>query len=166
MKSVQSSINGLEAWVQEELLARRRMLAVLERRESAVKAARGVELEECVRAMEAELDGQARRDEKRARLFAELGAAWSVAPSALTLSSIGERARAVAGGAAERLLALRDELEQAGTNLVRKNRRVSALMNAHQRVIEELLGALVAIRAGDASGARDMAAGGLVDAEA
>jgi hypothetical protein len=158
VRSIQSLINGLESWIQEELLARRRMLALLDRQEAAVKAARGLELEQCVRAIEEELEGQARRDEKRVKLFAELGASWSVDPSALTLSSIGERA----GPAAERMLVLRDELAQAGEKLVRRNRRVSALLNAHQRVIEELLGALVAIRGGDAS-ARS---GGLVNAEA
>lgn len=158
MKSVQSLINGLESWIQEELLARRRMLALLERQESAVKTAKGDELDECVRAIEKELDGQARRDEKRARIFAELGAAWSVDPSALTLSSIGERA----GPGAERMLALRDELLASGAELARRNRRVSALLNAHHRVIGELLGALVAIRGGDASAK----SGGLVNAEA
>lgn len=158
MKSVQSLINGLESWIQEELLARRRMLALLERQETAVKSAKGVELEECVRAIEIELDGQARRDEKRARIFAELGRTWSVDPSALTLSSIGERA----GASAARMLVLRDELLESGEKLARRNRRVSALLNAHHRVIEELLGALVAIRGGDASAK----SGGLVNAEA
>ncbi len=158
MISVQSLVNGLEAWVQEELLARRRFLAVLDEQEAAVKKADGPALERSIAAIETELEAQVRRDEKRARLFDALGAHWGVSGKALTLTSICERA----GSTAARLPALRDELGASSERITGKNRRVSALLNAHQKVIEELLQALVAIQGGNAG----TNTGALVDAEA
>ncbi|MBK7878631.1 MAG: flagellar export chaperone FlgN [Planctomycetes bacterium] len=158
MISVQSLVNGLEAWVQEELLARRRFLALLDEQEAAVKKADGPALERSIAAIETELEAQARRDEKRARIFDALGEHWGVAGNALTLTSICERA----GAAAARLPQLRDELGAAAERITRKNRRVSSLLNAHQKVIEELLQALVAIQ----GGRTESTTGALVDAEA
>ena len=57
---------------------------------------------------------------------------------------------------------LRDELEEECERIVRKNRRVAALLNVHRKVIEELLGALISIQGGDAT----RNSGSLVDAEA
>ncbi len=158
MISVQSLVNGLEAWVQEELLARRRFLALLEEQETAVKRADGPGLQSSITAIETELEAQVRRDEKRARLFDALGQHWGVSGKALTLTSICERA----GSSAARPPQLRAELGAASERITRKNRRVSALLNAHQKVIEELLQALVAIQGGDAGAST----GALVDAEA
>ena len=87
-----------------------------------------------------------------------LGEHWGVAGNALTLTSICERA----GAAAARLPQLRDELGAAAERITRKNRRVSSLLNAHQKVIEELLQALVAIQ----GGRTESTTGALVNAEA
>jgi len=158
VKSIQSLINGLEAWVQEELLARRKLLALLGRQEECVKHARGGELAAIVGELDLELAAQTRRDDKRARLFAALGQAWGVAPETLTLTSIVERA-APAGA---RLAQLRDELAEASATVARKNRRISALLNAHHKIVEELLGALIAIQGGTPG----LQQGALVDARA
>jgi len=90
--------------------------------------------------------------------IALLGALALVAGGALTLTSIAERA----GDAGRRIPQLRDELATASERITRKNRRVSALLNAHQKVITELLQALVAIQGGRA----ESTTGALVDAEA
>lgn len=145
-QSVQSALNALEGWVQEELAARRRMLALLEAQESAVKHNHGAEIETNLHAIEAELEQQSTRESRRTKLFDALAAHWSVASGALTLSSIAERA----GERGERLKRLRDELADATREVVRRNRRLNALLNAHQKVVEELLGALIAIHGGDA----------------
>lgn len=154
---IQSSLNALEAWVQEELSARRRMLALLDAQESAVKRNHGGEIVDNLRVLDVELTQQAQRDERRARLFDSLAVHWGLAAETLTLSSICERA----GASAERLARLRDELAESTRQVVRRNRRLSALLNAHQKVIEELLCALVAIHGGDAR----TRAGALVDAQ-
>lgn len=158
MMNVQSLINGLEAWVQEELLARRKLLALLERQEEVVKRANGLDLEAVVHDIQVELDAQARRDEKRVRLFEGLAQHWGVSAETLTLTSIVERA----GPQAARLALLRDELAAASERIVRKNRRLSALLSVHHKVVEELLCALVAIQGGTPGAP----AGALVDAEA
>lgn len=158
MMSVQSLINGLEAWTQEELLARRKFLELLEAQEAAVKKTEAQGLADSVAAIEKEIEAQGRRDQRRAKLFADLGRQWGVAGDALTISSICDRA----GDAGRRLATLRDELAAAGERIVRKNRRVSALLEAHQKVIEDLLQALVAIQ----GGTPEARTGALVDAEA
>lgn len=158
MMNVQSLINGLEAWVQEELLARRKMLALLERQEAVVKQANGIDLESIVGEIQVELEAQARREEKRLRIFEGLAQHWNVAAETLTLTSIAERA----GAPGARLTLLRDELGAASERIVRKNRRLSALLSVHHKVVEELLCALVAIQ----GGVPGAPAGALVDAEA
>lgn len=164
-QSVQSALNALEGWVQEELAARRRMLALLEAQESAVKRNHGGEIEANLRAIETELAQQSVRDVRRAKLFDALAGHWNVAGDVLTLSSIAERAGArgageAGGSSGARLARLRDELAASTREVVRRNRRLNALLNAHQKVIEELLGALIAIQGGDARNRE----GALVDA--
>lgn len=158
MMNVQSLINGLEAWVQEELLARRKLYALLERQEEVVKKVNGLDLEAVVRDIQLELEAQARRDEKRVRIFDGLAQHWHVAADTLTLTSIAERA----GPSGARLAILRDELASASERIVRKNRRLAALLSVHHKVVEELLCALVAIQ----GGVPGAPAGALVDAEA
>jgi hypothetical protein len=156
--SVQSLINGLEAWLQEELRARRGLFDLLDAQESAVKRAHGEDLERATAAIDAELQAQARRDVRRIKLFEGLAAQWGVAHEALTIASIAERA----GTCGARITALRDELAEVAGRVAKKNRRVAALLNAHQRIIGDLLGALIAIQGGDAKATT----GALVDAEA
>lgn len=158
MMSQQSLLNSLEAWVQEEIGARRRMLGLIERQEEAVRKGRGADLERATRDVEAELATQADRALRRTKLFAAFGALWGVVPEALTLSSICERW----GAGAQRLEQLHKDLREATARVVKKNRRLASLMTLHQRVVEDLIGTLMNMRDATAL-ARS---GTLVDAEA
>ncbi len=157
MIPIQSLLNSLQAWAQEELAGQRRMLAIIERQEQALCANRPDDLAQATAALEPELVAQAERVEKRKRLFAVLGARWNADPAALTLSSILARSDEQPG-----LATLRDELRRSTNELLRRNRRFSALAAAHRRLVEELVQAL--IQAGDPA-CRNQG-GMLVDAEA
>jgi hypothetical protein len=112
---------------------------------------------EATAALEPELAAQIERVEKRKRIFAVLAARWSLDPAALSLSSIIARCGEQTG-----LATLRDELRRSTNELLRRNRRFSALAGAHRRLVEELVQAL--IQAGDPEGRSQ--GGMLVDTEA
>jgi hypothetical protein len=75
-------------------------------------------------------------------IFARLGAHWNIAPVALTLGSIAERA----GPSGGRIEELRDRLRLLGTEALRRNRRVARLVHVHQSIVQETLTALVGSR--------------------
>lgn len=157
MTTTQALLNGFEAYVQEEIGARRRLLAIVERQEQAIVAGKSGDLEQATLDVEAELAKDAERGARRTRLFAAAAATWRVAPEVLSLSSIAERF----GSGADRLRALRNELRAATAELARRNRRLSALVSAHRRVLADLIHALLANE--DASPLTS--AGTLIDAE-
>ena len=157
MIPVQSLLNSLQAWAQEELAGQRRIQALIERQERALCANDTQGLDEATRALEPELAGQSERVLKRRRIFAALAAHWQLDPEALSLASILARCPAQSG-----LALLRTELQRATSETNRRNRRFAALAGAHRRLVEELVGALLEI--GNPAAGRQ--GGALVDAEA
>lgn len=158
MSTLQALRNGIESYVQEEIGARRRLLAILERQERAILDGKSAELELATRDIELELAKDGERSARRGRLFTAAAAAWRVAPQALSLSSIAERF----GDGADRLRALRTELRDATAELARRNRRLSALVSTHRRLLGDLITTLIS--ADDT--APLSSAGTLIDAEA
>jgi len=157
MIAIQSLLNSLQAWAQEELAGQRRILAIIERQERTLCANDTGGLVEATQALEPELIAQSERVEKRRRLFSVLAAHWKADPEALSLSSILARCGEQPG-----LETLRDELRRSTTELNRRNRRFSALASAQRRLVEELVQAL--LEAGNPA-TRDHG-GALVDAQA
>ena len=149
--------NALEAYVQEEIGARKRMIAILARQTQAVTRGKPSDLDAATRILERELALQIERSARRKKLLDAFAALWSVASDALSLSSIAERC----GAGSERLLALRRDLRDATASLARENRRFAALVALHRRVVNELIGVLI----GDDGAAPLSRAGTLVDAE-
>ena len=160
MSELQSRLNALVAWAQEELGGRRRVLACLERQERAVLASRVDELETATAALGLEIELQGERAARRRRLFGAFAGAWRIPVGALSLASIAERV----GPAAAGLAAVRVELREAAALVLKKNRRITALLRAHRRVVEDVIRVLVDGAVPDEGTAR-MSAGHLVDAE-
>lgn len=138
MKNLQSLINALEAWAQEELAGQRRILAQIQRQEDALVANRSGELLAACQDLERELRGQSDRQDRRAKLFQQFGAMFAVDSRALSMTSILERA-----GNPPRLSLLRDELRRSSATLVRRNRRFGALAGAQRKLIEEIVAELL-----------------------
>ena len=157
MIPVQSLLNSLQAWAQEELGGQRRMLVIIERQEQTLCANDPEGLAAATQALEPELAAQSERVEKRKRLFAVLAAHWQADPEALSLASIIERCGEQPG-----LVRLREDLRRSTTELLRRNRRFAALAAAHRRLVEELVNALLS--AGQPASRKH--GGALVDAEA
>lgn len=157
MIPVQSLLNSLQAYAQEELAGQRRMLAIIERQEQTLCANDPDGLAAATQALEPELAAQSERIEKRKRLFVVLAAHWKADPAALSLTSILERCGEQPG-----LVRLRDELRLSTHDLLRRNRRFAALAAAHRRFVEELVNALLSAGQPDSRNPR----ASLVDAEA
>lgn len=138
MIPLQSLVNALQAWAQEELAGQRRILELVARQEQALCANDTHALLEATQALEPELKTQSERAERRRRLFAKLAAHWHVDAEALSIGSILERCGGHAG-----LAHLREELRRSSSELVRRNRRFAALAGAQRRLIEELVAGLL-----------------------
>ncbi len=139
MTNPRSLLHELETYVQDEIGARERMLEIVARQEVAVQSGRAIELEQATRDLERELAGQIDRASRRQRILVGFGAAWRVAPSVLSLSSIAERI----GPGTERLLTLRRELRDATAALAKRNRRLAALTTLYRRVLGDVIETLV-----------------------
>jgi hypothetical protein len=158
VKSLETTLDELAQWAREELAARRRTIQWLERQEAAVIAGAREGLEEATRGLASELGSQAERALRRQRLFARLAAAWKLPATALSLSSVIERG----GASAQPLSSLRDDLRASTAEVLRRNRRIAALVRMHRRVVDDLIHVLVEADLRAPRGA----AGQLVDAEA
>ena len=159
MMDVRSLLNRLEAWAQEEIQARGRMLHWLEGQERALQAVDPKALEEATRGVEREIQCDVDRGTRRDALLGQIAAHWNVPVSAMTLGSIAERA----GPGAGRLLKLRAELRDKTAHVVRQNRRVAALTRLHHRLVQDVVQVLFQEEAEAAPLAQP---GTLVDAEA
>lgn len=156
----------LSAWAKEELEAERRLLALLEAQEKAVRAGRTEDVRASGDALARELPGGAARERRRAQVIGELARALGVQAGVLTLSSIVRRAEA-AGEEVATLARLRDELRVCVAAVVRTGRRIATLARYHQEVLEDLLRILSSSPETSADrGERALGEGVLVDAEA
>ena len=147
----------LEAYVQEEIGAQRRLLEILETQEHSIRSGDSAALAEQGREIERELRTRAERARRRSALLELFGRLWDVAPGTLTLSSICERA----GDEAGLLLRQKDDLRNVVAAVTRSSRRLSSAARLHRRLIAEVIETVLA---GEDEAC--VAAGGtLVDAE-
>ena len=148
----------LEAYVQEEIGAQSRTIALLESQELAVGESDHAKLRKANLAIDAELRSATERTRRRALLLEGFGKLWKLDPSTLSLSSLIERV----GNGAERLQRQRGELRDVTALVARKARRIGSAARAHQRLTVEILETVLE----DAEGAGLEAGGALVNAEA
>jgi len=150
--------NQLEALLDEELAARGRTTALINKQVKALQSKDREAFSECTRCMESELSSNAERGQRRARIVASLAAHWRIAPTALTLTSISKRL----GDDGRHIASKRAALREAVANELWANRRLGTLMRAERRLVRDLLRS---IYGEDVERALD-SAGNLVDAEA
>jgi len=138
---LRSALIRLDAWIQEETEAKKRLLGVLDRQHDAIAANDTAGIIDTGLALEEELSSNPRREKRRRELASELGRTWGVAGSTLTLGSILERAQGD-GIETDKLARSRAELRDAASRVLRRGRRIAALAKYHQGFLEELLSAL------------------------
>ena len=156
--SEQKLANQLEALLDEELAARGRTTSILNEQIETLQEMDLDAFAECSARMERELSSNAERGGRRARIVALLAAQWKIAPTALTLASIGRRL----GDAGTRVLAKREALREAVATELWANRRLGVLTGAERRLVRDLLRTIY----GEEVERSLDSAGNLVDAEA
>ena len=128
--NLSSVINHLAACLVQEIQFQQDNIAWTEAMEQAVQKNDSLEFEALV-AKGAELckrgDAAAR---KRERLVSELGKIWGVAAEALTLGGVVRRV----GPEGARLGELRSELRTSIATVMKRHRRLSALIGMHSRI--------------------------------
>ena len=150
-------LRHLEAYVQEEIGAQARTLALIEAQEQAVRSADHQAVAKSTRALEGELKSAAERARRRGLLIEGFGRLWGVDAGALTLASLIERV----GPDADRLQRQRAELRELSGQVARRARRIGLAARAHQRLAREIIEGVLAAQGADVEGG-----GTLVDAEA
>ncbi len=160
MSHANTLINHLEANAREELAAQDRFMTLLDEQERAIVSGRAEGVVQSSKSIEAESAQAARRAASRQQILKGISNAWQVPVTAMTLGSIAERA----GAHGQRLADLRSELRSKTSDVIRKNRQVSAVARLHHHVIREVIGTIFS---DDGSGFLDEnASGNLIDAEA
>ena len=158
MNPVVHLLRQLEAYVQEEIGAQGRTLALLGAQEDALRSRDPHKITSSTQQLERELSSAPRRAQRRQELLAAFARAWDLAPCTLTLSSVVDRA----GEEGERLARQRNELRAVTANVARQSRRVAAIARYHESFATDVLQVLIAVD----GGAPFEAGGVLVDAEA
>jgi hypothetical protein len=151
-------LRQLEAYIQEEIGAQQRLLALLGSQERALVAGVPAEIAAATQKLERELHALPQRARRRSELLDALAKTWNVAPRALTLASVIERV----GDDGDRLRRQRSELRNCAGQVARATRRNAFNARAQERVNGEMLQAVLAA----GSNAPLATSGALVDAEA
>lgn len=149
--------NRLLVAVREDVAAHERVLALLQQQEATITRPSDPLFRDATEALELELERLPFRKGQRDRTLKDLGRAFGVEPSALTLGSIAERL----GAAGAPLVIERSRLRDAIVEVQKVNRRVAALIRMHRDVTREILNSVL----GDGSGSRALDGGTLIDAE-
>ncbi len=132
--------NRLEANLRAELTSQSELLDLLRRQEAAVVARTPDDLVAVTSRIESVLSAAAARRLRREPNLRKVAELMQVAPSSLTLRSIAERL----GEEGTRLRALREELREATSRVVRQNRRVAAVVGLPRRLNQEVLALVLA----------------------
>ena len=144
MENLQSLMNHLESCMRDHVGAQNRMITLLEEQERCVLEERPAAVELATQALSAELRTVPERTARRDKILARFALAWGVAAGSLTLSSVADRFGAgESGGDSGKLRELRDELREATAKCMRLNRRVSALVRLHRRVMLDVIDSLL-----------------------
>ncbi len=151
-------LRQLEAYLQEEIGAQGRLIALLEEQERALLSHSRLAIESASHALQAQFAASSSRSRRREDLVARLAQSWGVAPQSLTLASIAERA----GSDGERLARQRSELQRATRKAQRLARRTAAAARLHSRLSNEIVRACL----GADTLSPKVDAGAVVDAEA
>ena len=156
--NLQSTINRLEACLVEEIQKQQDNVAWVDSMEAAIAKNASVDFEQVV-TQGSELckasDQVARR---RKQLVAELAAHWKVPATALTLGGVVRRA----GNTGTRLGVLRAELRSSVAKVIKRQRRLAALIGLHQRINADVMQIMLGCESQD----QVRQGGSLVNAEA
>ena len=147
----------LEAYVQEEIGAQRRLLEILEAQEHSIRSGDAAAIAQRGRKIEQVLSTRAERARQRNALMELFGRLWDVAPSTLTLSSICERM----GEESALLLRQKEDLRNVVAAVTRSSRRLASAARLYRRLIAEVIETVLA----GEDEACVSAGGTLVDAE-
>ncbi len=156
-QQLQKLSNRLLVAIREDVAAHQRVAELLRCQEESVIRPADTEFREATESLEQELERLPFRKAQRDRILKDLGTAFGIAPSLLTLPSVAERL----GPAGAALLNERDRLRVIVAEVQRLNRRVAALVRMHREVTREILNAVL----GDDTGRELLDGGTLIDAE-
>jgi hypothetical protein len=133
--NVRSLTNHLEDYLRGEISAKKKVLACIDAQERSLASNDIASFEEAV----LQAGGFCSRDEqstlKRTRVLEGLAAHWNVPVVTLTLGGIARRL----GEDGSRVSELRQELRKVIAEMVKRMRRLSALIGMHRRINTDIM---------------------------
>ena len=153
-----SLIKHLEVNVNEEISAKRAVLASIEAQERSIAANDPGSFENTVEEIGKLVPRDGHRAAKREHLLRQISEHWQIPVEALTLGSIVRRL----GPEGEQLEELRGELRKVVAAVLKHNRRLASLIGMHRRLNRDIIQVVLG---GDEN--RDIASSGtILDARA
>lgn len=132
-------VRKLEAWVQEEIGAKRRLEELLAQQEQAMSQPDATALETATREVSQAIQLETQRAGARHQIIGALAKEWSTSERALTLGGIAQRA----GPEGVRLSRMRLELREVCQASLSRGRRIALVAQAQRSVLGEVLQSVV-----------------------
>jgi len=133
--NTKSLLNHLEAYVADEIAGKRKALEWIEAQEKAIASNDAAGFEAATTGLKSLTAADGRSEIRRRKLTDSLAEAWRVSADALTLGSIAKRA----GTDGRRLGELRTELRALVAKVMKRSRRLGALIGMHSRLNREIM---------------------------
>ncbi len=133
--NLQSTINHLEACLEQEVAAKAKAITWIDSMENAIKDHDSTAFAEIAAQGSDICRGDDRAAKRRVSLLGDLANHWSVPAGTLTLGSVVRRLE----GKGARLDGLRKELRQSVANVMKRQRRLAALIGLHQRINADVM---------------------------
>lgn len=130
----QSLANHLEEQLRLEISAKQALIECIEAQECALRVQDPEAFTAAVARTEQELVQGRGRTKRREELLEGLAHTWGVPVNTLTLGGVARRL----GAGGQALEALRLDLRQAVAGVIRRNRRLAALIGLHRRINTEI----------------------------
>lgn len=133
--NLQSTINHLENCIVQEIQANRDAIKWIDSMEAVIAANKSSEFVELSRAGAQICRTGDKNSRRRQSYIVSLAKTWGLAADTLTLGSVARRL----GAPGARLNELRSELRQVLGDLVRRQRRLAALIGMHRRINADVM---------------------------
>ena len=133
--NTQSLINHLENNLRIEIEAKRRALLQIEAQEKAIAANDPSAFQKAVEEARSSCVADERNAKRRTQLLTDLATHWQLPVGVMTLGGVARRM----GDSGRGLELLRAELRNVLAEVVKRNRRLSALIGMHRRINADIM---------------------------
>ena len=144
-KNLESLVDQLVDCIKGDIEAQRSTLETLAAQREAIQHERLEGIEEATAAMVSQMRGMQDRDRNRQRIVEGFANALGQPVEQLTISMVAQ----MAGVRAGELMDMRQQLRDLSADVIRENRKLSALVGMRRRIVSDVIDSLLQSPEGD-----------------